>query len=152
MVLKDVYLSVPKSSTATLINQTSFPTAFSFQTIRGNPDCDVMVLNPDGVLAPREEREIEVRDINVLEFPPDSINFSLQIIFTSNTSGEVADVYLPCKIEGMQHPIVLGFYADVQILSVQFSTPDYHEWIILIFYRKEELKREEIPSEFFKRD
>ena len=61
MVLQDVYLSVPKPSSAFLINQTSFPTSFQFDHLRGNRNCDVTVNPSSGVLAPREEREIEVR-------------------------------------------------------------------------------------------
>jgi len=62
MVLKDVYLSVPKPTTAVLINQTSFPTSFKFDRVRGNRNCEVTVHPSSGVLAPREEREIEVGD------------------------------------------------------------------------------------------
>ena len=50
---------------------------------------------------------------------------SFQVIFTCHVPGEVTDVYLPCRIEDMEQYVVLGFYANVQELSVNFSTPKF---------------------------
>ncbi|CAK8688669.1 unnamed protein product [Clavelina lepadiformis] len=106
LVLQETFLSVPKTSTVKLINQTLFPTSFMFEKSRGNKSCDADAYPPTGVLGPREERLVE-------------------ITFTSNVNGEVTDLYLPCKIEGMKHPVVLGFYANVLGLSVELSTPGF---------------------------
>nr|CAB3238197.1 deleted in lung and esophageal cancer protein 1 [Phallusia mammillata] len=106
LVLQETFLSVPKSAQAVIINQTLFPTAFTFSKPLGKQanSCEVTVSPDKGVLAPREERTIEVT-------------------LTSHVTGEVTAVYVPCKIEGMSHPIVLGFYANVKYLSVDYATP-----------------------------
>ena len=54
-----------------------------------------------------------------------SFHLWFQVVFTSHIEGEVTDVYLPCVIEGMKDMIVLGFYANTQVLNVEFTTPGY---------------------------
>jgi len=66
----------------------------------------------------------------VYEFPIFlSCAYYFQVVFTSHIAGEVTDVYLPCVVEGMDNMIVLGFYANTQVLNVEFTTPGYDGYV-----------------------
>nr|XP_026694559.1 deleted in lung and esophageal cancer protein 1 isoform X1 [Ciona intestinalis] len=106
VVLKETFVSVPQTSSVVLLNQTLFPTKFSFQELKGKQSefCDVTVFPNKGILGPHERLE-------------------LQVTFQCREVVEINEVYLPCYIEEMKNPIVLGFYSNVNALSVTYATP-----------------------------
>lgn len=107
VICKDAFLSVPQVQKAFLLNQTSLTAKYKFGKLLGKQakDCIVTLHPQEGILAPREKLEI-------------------QITFLSYVEGEVSNLVVPCYIEGMNKPIALGFYANVQPLSVIYATPD----------------------------
>ncbi|XP_039261359.2 deleted in lung and esophageal cancer protein 1-like [Styela clava] len=107
VICKNAFLSVPQVQNAFLLNQTSLSAKFKFGKLLGKQaeNCMVTIHPSEGILAPREKLEI-------------------QITFASHIEGEISSLVVPCYVEGMNKPIVMGFYANVKPLSVVYSTPD----------------------------
>ncbi|XP_052802383.1 deleted in lung and esophageal cancer protein 1-like isoform X2 [Mya arenaria] len=99
-----VYKGVPVMSIALLFNQTLLPAVFEWGQVTGEDcnDCRVELEPKMGTLDGRETKQIIVH-------------------FTALKEGEFSDLRIPCKIEGMDTPLILSLSCDVKGLSVKYA-------------------------------
>jgi len=104
---EDTYLNTPNTSSATLLNLTSFATQFRFSCPVGEQasNCELVVKPSSGILMPKDKMNIEVEIL-------------------CDVFGDLNKLYIPCSIEGMEEPIVLSLSAFIKDLKVEFSTAD----------------------------
>eukprot|EP00058_Branchiostoma_floridae_P005202 XP_002590690.1 hypothetical protein BRAFLDRAFT_125551 [Branchiostoma floridae] len=102
--IDEIYTDVPVRREITLLNQTLLETDFTW----GQPEgphaerCSVEFGTPCGHLGPREKVDITVT-------------------FTGHTQGEISEVRIPCRIQGMADPVYLTVFCQVRGLTVSYN-------------------------------
>ncbi|XP_072544966.1 deleted in lung and esophageal cancer protein 1 isoform X3 [Salminus brasiliensis] len=108
LLLTDVYVGVAQSGKATLFNQTLLPAHFTWSNQLQGPQahlCSASFTPSSGILGPNTQMEISVS-------------------FTTHTDEELTEVTAVCEVEGMEKPVVLGFFTKAKRLNVSYSLPD----------------------------
>lgn len=101
--MSSVCIGVPMVVTARLLNQTLLSSAFEWGEAVGQDcsDCYIEMEPKNGEIKPLEEKQINVN-------------------FTAFREGEFNELRVPCKVEGMDVPLILALYCNSKGLSVQY--------------------------------
>ncbi|XP_022081791.1 deleted in lung and esophageal cancer protein 1-like [Acanthaster planci] len=107
LTMDEVYVGVPITREVTIVNQTLLAANFCWQEPQGSQaeKCRVTFDPHQGRLQPRE-------------------NLKVAVTFVANTQGLLDNVKIPCYIEGMVAPLVLGLFTDVRGLTLTYKTPN----------------------------
>ncbi|XP_030622999.1 deleted in lung and esophageal cancer protein 1 [Chanos chanos] len=107
LVLCDLFVGVPHKTSVTLFNQTLLPSYCTWTTLRGSQAhlCSVSFCPSSATLGPNARLEVTVS-------------------FTAHTDEELTEVAALCEVEGMNKPLVLGFFSKARRLSVSYSLPN----------------------------
>ncbi|XP_017573141.2 deleted in lung and esophageal cancer protein 1 isoform X1 [Pygocentrus nattereri] len=107
LLLTDLYVGVAQSGKATLFNQTLLPAHFKWSKLEGPQAhlCSASFTPSSGTVEPNTQMEISVS-------------------FTTHTDEELAEVVAVCEVEGMEEPLVLGFFGKAKCLSVSYCLPN----------------------------
>ncbi|XP_052246606.1 deleted in lung and esophageal cancer protein 1-like isoform X3 [Dreissena polymorpha] len=102
--MTQVFKQVPFKAQAYLFNQTLLPSAFQWGNVTGDDakDCSVELEPRMGPLEGRARKTIIIN-------------------FTPFREGEFSDLRIPCKIEGMDSPLVLGLYCNAKGLEIKYA-------------------------------
>ncbi|XP_053374594.1 deleted in lung and esophageal cancer protein 1-like isoform X2 [Mercenaria mercenaria] len=103
VTMPKVYIGVPVIATAKLLNQTLLPAVFEWGEPSGedSKDCQIEIDPKIGELGGREEKRIVVN-------------------FLAYREGDFSDLRVPCKVEGIDKPLILALFCDSKGLSVQY--------------------------------
>ncbi|XP_060555800.1 deleted in lung and esophageal cancer protein 1-like isoform X2 [Ruditapes philippinarum] len=107
VTLPRVYVGVPVMATAKLFNQTLLPTVFEWGDPCGEDakDCSL-------------EMDPKIGELNGREEKPITINF------LAYREGDFSDLRIPCKVEGVDKPLILALYCDCKGLSVHYQVSE----------------------------
>ncbi|XP_026105876.1 deleted in lung and esophageal cancer protein 1-like isoform X2 [Carassius auratus] len=104
LVLTDLYVGVPQTSSVTLFNQTLLPAHFTWSKLQGPQAhlCSATFSPSAGTLEPNAKTEVSVS-------------------FTAHTVEELTKVAAVCEVKGMESPLLLGFFSKAKPLRVSYS-------------------------------
>ncbi|NXN91997.1 DLEC1 protein, partial [Rhinopomastus cyanomelas] len=106
LVLTEIYTGAPAKATGKLFNQTLLPAKYLWEKLIGSQasSCSISISPASGILGPNEEKE-----------------FCIEL--SANLVGELKDLALCCRVEGMTEPLLLSISGEVKGLLVTYSIP-----------------------------